>query len=84
MWFHILAIFRIFADGGESYFLWKILLTIRKIYVSIILTYFVIPKLYLEFGQTGLSKQCRPRSNAAELRGVSSGYGRFATNTVIM
>ena len=43
----------------------------------------ILPYLLYIFGQTGLSKQCRRRSDAAE-RGVWSGSILFATHTAIL
>ena len=42
-----------------------------------------LPQLLYVFGQTGLSKQCRPRSDATE-RGVWSGSALFATHPAIL
>ena len=43
----------------------------------------ILPYLLYVFGQTVLSKQCRPRSDAAE-RGVWSGSTLFATHPAIL
>ena len=43
----------------------------------------ILPYLLYVFGQTGLSKQCRPRSDATE-RGVWSGSTLFAIHPAIM
>ena len=42
-----------------------------------------LPYFHYAFGQASLSKQCRPRSDAAE-RGVWSGSTHFAIHTAIL